>query len=95
MLQTIISAIEKNEVLSFTYEGQPREVEPHAVGVSTGGYKVLRCFQVNGHQQHEHSWDLVPLSKIADLSTTKQKFDGTRSGYKSGDKGMTTIYAHV
>jgi predicted DNA-binding transcriptional regulator YafY len=95
MLQTIISAIQQKEVISFTYDGHPREVEPYAVGVSRTGHKVLRCFQVRGYLQHDHSWVLVPLSKIADLATTAQNFSSKRTEYKSGDKGMTIIYAQV
>jgi hypothetical protein len=95
MLKTIISAIQNKEVITFTYDGHPHEVEPHAVGVSRAGHKVLRCFQVRGHQQHDESWVLVPLSKIADLSTTEQCFSSVRSDYKSGDKGMTIIYAQI
>jgi hypothetical protein len=95
MLNTIIGAIQQKELITFTYDGHSREVEPHAVGVSTSGYKVLRCFQVKGHLLHDHSWVLVPLSKIADLSKTEHYFSSKRTGYKNGDKGMTTIYAQV
>jgi len=95
MLKTIISAIQRKEVLRFTYDGLPREVEPHAVGVSSSGHKVLRCFLVKGLQPHDQNWYLVPLSKIDDLNTTEQYFSSTRSGYKNGDKGMAIIYAQI
>ncbi|OIQ92250.1 hypothetical protein GALL_258460 [mine drainage metagenome] len=96
MLQTIITAVQNKEVLSFTYEGYTRVVEPHAVGVSTAGHKVLRCFQVGGHHEKQnHNWDLVLLSKIVGLSATGQRFSSERLGYKGGDKGMITIYAQL
>jgi len=96
MLQTIISAVQNKELISFGYEGYTRVVEPHAVGVSTAGHKVLRCFQVEGrHEEQNHNWDLVLLSKIVDLSTTGQRFSSERQGYRRGDKGMTTIYAQL
>lgn len=96
MFQAIISAVQNKEVISFTYEGYTRVVEPHAVGVSTAGHKVLRCFQVGGHHEKQnHNWDLVLLSKIVNLSTTGQRFSSERIGYKRGDKGMTIIYTQL
>ncbi len=95
MLETIISAIQHKEVIRFTYDGHPHEVEPHAVGISKSGHKVLRCFQMKGHRQHDDTWVLVPLSGIADLSKTEQTFSSTQSEYKSGDKGLAIIYAQT
>lgn len=95
MLETIITAIRQREVITFTYDGRPHEVEPHAVGVSNSGHRVLRCFPVKDGQPHEQGWFLVPLNKIDDLSTTEQNFSSERSGYRSGDKGMTIIYAQI
>lgn len=96
MLQTIINAIHNREVLLFTYSGISRTVQPVAVGVSRAGNDVLRCFQIaGGHLTPGHQWDLCELSKISNLQTNGQYFEGAPSGYKRGDKGMSTIYAEL
>ncbi|GAA0849915.1 hypothetical protein GCM10009080_55340 [Cupriavidus pauculus] len=96
MLQKIIDAIRNREVLSFTYDGFARVVEPHAVGVSRAGNNVLRCYQIQGgHVTPGHEWDLCNIAKILGLSATGQRFVGERPGYKRGDKHMTTIFAEL
>jgi hypothetical protein len=48
MNDTIITAIKNQEVLSLTYDGIPREVEPHAYGLSKKGTELLLCYQISG-----------------------------------------------
>lgn len=96
MLETIIAAINNRRTLSFRYDGYSRVVEPHAVGVSTAGSDVLRCFQTHGgHVKAAHDWNNCLLSKIRDLTLTGESFTGERPGYKRGDKGMVHIYAEL
>ncbi|RAP79260.1 hypothetical protein DPR00_34275 [Burkholderia pseudomallei] len=96
MLQTVIDAILNREVLSFTYEGFSRVVEPHAVGVSTAGNNVLRCYQIQGgHVTPGHEWDLCNISKISRLQVTGQHFLGERPGYRRGDRHMIRIFAEL
>lgn len=96
MLQTIIDAIRDKQLLSFTYDGLPRLVEPHTVGLSTAGNPVMRCFQVRGsHKKAGHDWDLVNLEKIVGLAVTGEHFACPRPGYKRGDSAMSTIYAEL
>ena len=96
MLQTIIDAIRNREVLSFTYDGFARVVEPHAVGISRAGNSVFRCYQTQGgHVTPGHEWDLCDISKVFDLSITGQHFVGERPGYRRGDKHIATIFAEL
>ena len=96
MLQVIIDAVRNRKVLSFTYSGYARVVEPHAVGVSRTGKDVLRCFQTQGgHVKPGHEWDFCEISKLSDVAATGQHFVGERPGYSRGDKHMTTIYAEL
>jgi hypothetical protein len=93
---TIANAIHNMHVLSVTYKGIPRLVEPHAYGISTAGNDVLRCYQTaGGHVKPGHEWDLLTVSKMAALADTQQKFSGPRPGYRRGDSVMTTIYAQL
>jgi hypothetical protein len=39
----IISAIRNKKIVTFSYKGQKRRVEPQTYGVSTAGHEVLRA----------------------------------------------------
>lgn len=96
MRQKIIDAINGKRVLSFEYDGHPRVVEPHTVGVSTAGNPVLRCFQTAGsHVRWDHDWNLCTLDKIVNLKETGETFAEPRPGYKKGDRGMSVIHAEL
>ncbi len=96
MLDLIITAIKNKSVVSFTYDGYDRIVEPHTVGLTRTGEKALRCFQTHGkHGRPGHQWNLCSLSKIKNLSLTGDCFSSSRAGYKRGDKGMSRIYAQI
>ena len=97
MNSTIIQAIYNCELLSFSYDGYTRVVEPHAYGVSTAGKTILRSYQVEGGHASGHSqpWHLFSLSKIVGLSSTGRKFSGARHDYKRNDSAMLKIYAQL
>lgn len=96
MLNTIINAIRNRQVLTFTYSGLVRVVEPHAVGVSTKGNDVLRCYQIAGsHVTPGHEWDFCILSKIRGLQSTGKNFTGNRPDYKRNDPHMRFIYEQL
>ncbi|RZA12839.1 MAG: hypothetical protein EOP10_30730 [Proteobacteria bacterium] len=92
----IITAIENKQLLSLTYKGLHRTVEPHAVGRSSTGNDVLRCYQITGaHTESGHDWNILTVAKIENLALTGQNFMAAQPDYKRGDKGMVTIYAEL
>jgi hypothetical protein len=97
MNHTIINAIQQKKLLSLSYDGITRTVEPHAYGVSSKGNELLRCYQVKGDHNSDkpHVWDLLTVSKIIALTDTGEHFAGARPDYKRDDKAMQTIYAQL
>lgn len=97
MNQTICEAIRKRCVLTFTYDGHPRIVEPHAYGLSRTRKEVLRCYQTGGTSRSHKvpEWRLMEVAQIKFLTVTEKHFVGERDGYKRGDKGMTTIFCEL
>lgn len=95
--QTLINAIQSRQILTFTYDGQPRTVEPHAYGLSTAGNKVIRVYQTAGRSNSGRvpDWTLMTVSKIVGLTMTGSSFSSARPGYKRGDSAMTNIYAQL
>ena len=97
MKSTIIAAINDKRVLTFSYKGHPRTVEPHAVGRSTASHDVLRGYQTAGTAEKGDvpDWKLMRLVGIRNLTVTEQTFAEPRAGYKRGDSVMTMIYAEI
>lgn len=96
MLNTIIDAINQRKTLALTYKLISREVEPHAVGKSSKGELLLRCYQTRGgHVEAGHEWDLLKVSNIVSLRLTGEGFAGPRPGYKRGDKMLAVILAQL
>ncbi|PKM42290.1 MAG: hypothetical protein CVV03_10225 [Firmicutes bacterium HGW-Firmicutes-8] len=97
MNQTICNAIRNRRLLSFTYDGYPRIVEPHAYGITTAGHEEIRCYQVRGTGSDGKStgWHLMTVSKISGLTILEDSFSTARPGYKRGDKGMSTIFCEL
>lgn len=96
MNQDIITAIENQNVIEFTYEGEVRIVEPHCYGMTTAGNEGLRAFQIDGYSSSgKLGWRMYDLGKAKDITVTEEQFDGPRSGYSRGDKGMSRIFAEL
>lgn len=97
MNSVIIHAINNCELLSFTYDGYARIVEPHAYGVTTAGKEILRAYQIEGGHASNHNqpWHLFSVSKVVGLSSTRRGFSGARHGYKCNDSAMQSIYAQL
>ena len=96
MINTIVTAINNREEISFTYSGLSRVAQPATVGLSTKGNDVLRCYQTEGgHVTPGHEWDLCYVAEILDLKLTGSHFSDNPPGYKKGDRGMSSIYAEL
>jgi len=97
MNQLICQAIREKRVLSFSYDGYPRVVEPHCHGVSTAGNSVLRCYQISGGSSSGTvpGWHMMKTDKIIGLTDYQSVFAGPRPEYKRGDKRMSIIYEQL
>ena len=97
MNQLIVKAVKEKLLLSFTYNGHLRTVEPHAYGISIAGNECLRCYQVSGGSSSGKvpDWKMMTTDKITGLSLSQNVFLKPRDGYKKGDKGMSTIFCEL
>lgn len=94
---SIASAIQNRNLLSFTYEGFAREVEPHCLGIDKKGHPALRAYQVaGGSESGEYvGWKMFHVNGIQNLQVLNKTFQQPRQGYKRGDKDMQQIQAQV
>lgn len=97
MNSTLCQAIRERRVLTFSYDGYSRVVEPHCHGITTAGNEALRCYQVSGGSASGTvpGWHMMTTDKIVGLTVTQDSFSGPRSGYNRGDRGMSTIFCEL
>ena len=90
-------AIENRRVVTFTYDGHHRVVEPFLLGVTTAGNPSLRGYQTGGTSKHGlvPGWHLFSLSKIESIAVTQCGVADERELYNPTDKAMLRIYARV
>ena len=94
---TISSAIHDRHLLSFTYDGFPRVVEPHCCGTDKKGHPALRAYQVQGGSESGEyvGWKLFHIREIRQLTILPGKFPVPRPDYKRNDKGFLRIDAQI
>jgi hypothetical protein len=96
LLMDLASAIDDRQVISFTYDGFPRVVQPATYGHTTTGKLTLRGCQVGGTSRRNQvpCWELYTASKIVGLSPAGEVFESfALAGYTRGDSAFTTIIA--
>ncbi|MBQ9240543.1 MAG: hypothetical protein IJ164_04280 [Duodenibacillus sp.] len=91
------AAIRLRHVVTFTYDGLPRTVEPFLLGVTTAGNPALRGYQTAGLSQSGKvpGWHLFLLHKIPEIAMTQEEFSGERAQYNPADRGMSSIGVHI
>lgn len=95
--QDACAALERRRVLELRYDGFSRWVEVHAVGISTAGHDVMRCWQVRGGSVSGETvgWKLMRLDEAWQPFLTAEQSLAPRPGYKRGDRDMVRIIAQV
>jgi len=87
-------ALKMGKRLELEYDGLPRLVEVHCVGVSRTGKPCLRVYQVLG-ESHGHiteGWKLLSIGKITQLpKLIDQDSLGPREGYVQNDSQMIEV----
>lgn len=83
--------------LELEYNGYPRLVEVHAVGLSSKGTPCMRVYQVEGDSEslEKEGWKLMSLGKAFDLKVVDIQSLAPRPGYQKGDLGMNAIFTEV
>ena len=96
-MNDICEAISGLHLISFTYDGYYRVVEPHTYGVDTKGHPALRAYQVQGESKSGPLPDWRPFrrDKMHGVTVLQKTFAGPRDGYKRGDSAFDTIQCQL
>jgi hypothetical protein len=94
---TIAAAINNQNLLTFSYDGYRRTVEPHTYGVDRKGHIALRAYQVGGGSESGEyvGWKIFHVHEMLGVSVLQQTFVGPRPEYKRGDRAFTSIQAQL
>jgi hypothetical protein len=93
--QILKTAIEKQSVVRFVYNGRERIVEPQTYGISTTGNELLRGYQREGGSRSETAarLKLFELAKISKLEVSGERFAGARPEHNPDDSAMVEVFA--
>jgi predicted DNA-binding transcriptional regulator YafY len=90
MLAVIKNAIENKLLIDLQYDPGGRVVEPHCLGISSEGHRLLRAYQRRGASASGESpeWKLFRIDRIEMLKATNECFTGPRPQYNPNDPAM-------
>jgi predicted DNA-binding transcriptional regulator YafY len=92
--KTIIDALRNRKVLEFSYNGQPRIVEPQSYGLSKKTEQpVMRGFQRTGGSVsgYTRGLRLFELAKISELRQTGERFAKAQPEHNPNDSAMSKV----
>ncbi len=93
---SISSAIRNRMLITFSYRGFHRTVEPHTYGIDAKGHYALRAYQVaGGSESGENGWKLFHIDEAVGVSISSQSFQGPRPGYQRADRAFRDIRAQL
>lgn len=84
MREQLVTAIEQRKVVTFTYRGHPRRVQPAAFGVGGRHHReTLHAYQVSGSSERGGvpDWRNFNVAAIESLSVTDETFSAPPPGY--------------
>ena len=85
-------AMSLDHVVTFDYDGKPRTVEVHAIGLSTKDNSVVMRGFMDGDAW---PWRLFTVSKIEGLAIAAKPSAAPREGYAQGDKQMRVVLSEI
>jgi hypothetical protein len=92
----ITKAIKHKQLLSFTYDGFARTVEPHTFGITRKGLRMLCAFQVGGGgNSSNEGWKMFSENGMSDVVALDEHFTKPRPEYKQGDGFFKSIIAEL
>ncbi len=93
----ISQAITEKLLLTFSYDGHHRTVEPHTLGIDSKGHLALRAYQVAGSSSsgEYRGWKMFHVSEVSGLAVCSENFASARPGYKRGDHAFSAIHSQL
>ena len=93
----IASAIRDRQLISFTYGGFQRTVEPHTLGIDSKGHEALCGYQVSGGSKSGDAvgWKTFRVNEMRDMTVLTSRHFRARPDYVQGDAAFRVIHAEL
>lgn len=93
----IKNSIQNKQLLSFTYDGYHRVVEPYTYGIDKKGHPALRAYQIRGGSASGEyaGWKIFHVNEMRNQSTIPEHFTSARPEYNPNDSAFIRIYAQL
>jgi hypothetical protein len=85
MREQLTTAIEQRKIVTFTYQGQPRRVQPAAFGIGNRKQKeTLHAYQVGGGSQRGGipHWRNFHVEQMSDVAVLDEVFGPNPPGFQ-------------
>lgn len=93
MRDMLCRAIESRSVITFSYKGVQRVVEPHLLGFDSDGDLTLSAWQVSGSAPAV--WRDFHVSRMGPVNLTGQTFTTPRPGFNRGDETIDRVVCRL
>lgn len=89
-------AIQRQRVLRLRYGGHMRLVEPHAIGITTGGHRAVLAWQIEGGSRSDppSGWRTFLLEDVSEAALTVRGFT-RRPSYNRDKAALHAIELEV
>ncbi len=97
--QALCEAIRTRRLLSLSYRGRRRLVEPYSHGQSSDGREILVAFQCSGESSsgQQAGWKAFVVADLEDIEPLDVPFLSSRDDYRPGghSKNLATVHCCV
>lgn len=93
----IAAALADRQLLAFVYEGHPRAVEPHILGILGTGVRDLSAYQVAGTSRSGTAvgWKSFHLNGMSQVAPLPRHFTAPRPDYNRDDPAFRSVDARL
>lgn len=92
-MHSLCQHIQSKSVISFSYKGSTRVVEPHLLGYDKDNDLTLSAWQLSGGTGK--GFRDFHVSNIYGAATTGKNFESARPGYNRNDSTMTRVVCRL
>ncbi|MBX3737382.1 MAG: hypothetical protein KF715_11865 [Candidatus Didemnitutus sp.] len=94
--EVVREAIQRQRVLRLRYGGHMRLVEPHAIGITTGGHRAVLAWQIEGGSRSDppSGWRTFLLEDVSEAALTVRGFT-RRPSYNRDKAALHAIELEV
>ncbi len=95
--ERVVRATLEHRALSFVYQGVPRTVEPHLVGIHEAGEALLVAYQTGGGSKSGDvpGWRTFATDKMEAVEIADQLFPSPRPDFNLVAHAMVEIFARA